>query len=275
MATSWSLEQTTNLAGTVVRWARFGEGPPLVLTHGTPFSSAVWRDVIPPLAQRHTVYVWDMPGYGASMGSGSAAVSIAAQTDVFAALLESWQVERPHLVAHDIGGAVTLRALLLKGVEASSLVLLDAVVLSPWGTELLTLVRDNEQVFTALPQPYYEALLRTYLSSASMRGLRPESLQLFMVPWLGATGQRRFFHQMAQLSADDTVGIEAVLPQLSCPALICWGEDDQWLPVEQARRLAARIADSRLEVFAGAGHLLQEDAPERLIHTITDFLQAT
>ncbi|MGI8873469.1 MAG: alpha/beta fold hydrolase, partial [Egibacteraceae bacterium] len=50
----------------LVRWAALGDGPAVVLTHGTPFSSFVWRDIARALAVSHRVFVWDLLGYGAS-----------------------------------------------------------------------------------------------------------------------------------------------------------------------------------------------------------------
>ena len=46
-----------------IAWGTLGEGPPLVLVHGTPFSSQVWRRIAPWLARRHRVYFYDLLGY--------------------------------------------------------------------------------------------------------------------------------------------------------------------------------------------------------------------
>src|SRR4051812_31977568 len=74
----------------VVRWTRLGAGPPVVLLHGTPFSSHVWRDVAGGLAARHTVHLWDLPGYGQSEMRAGQNVSLAAQQEVFTGLLRHW-----------------------------------------------------------------------------------------------------------------------------------------------------------------------------------------
>jgi pimeloyl-ACP methyl ester carboxylesterase len=63
---SWTLDKEHLTWGGTVRYATFGEGPPLVLVHGTPFSSYVWRKVAPALAQTSSVYVFDLLGYGSS-----------------------------------------------------------------------------------------------------------------------------------------------------------------------------------------------------------------
>ncbi|WP_279387359.1 MULTISPECIES: alpha/beta fold hydrolase [unclassified Curtobacterium] len=83
--------------------------------HGTPWSSWLWRPIALAMAGRFTVYLWDMPGYGASSKDPSHAVDLGTQGELFAALLEHWGLDRPHVVAHDFGGAVALRARLLHG----------------------------------------------------------------------------------------------------------------------------------------------------------------
>lgn len=50
------LPNTTLIEGNAVRWGKIGSGPPLVAIHGTPFSSQVWRRIVPEFADRRTVY---------------------------------------------------------------------------------------------------------------------------------------------------------------------------------------------------------------------------
>lgn len=49
-----------------VHWEAQGEGEPVVLLHGTPFSSFIWREIAPALARDHQVFTFDLPGYGRS-----------------------------------------------------------------------------------------------------------------------------------------------------------------------------------------------------------------
>src|SRR4051812_2707900 len=130
--------QLTRRAGTPrgqIAWDRFGEGPPVVLVHGTPSRALVWRNVVRALAERHAVYVFDMLGFGDSERRVEQDVSLVAHGEVLAALVRQWQLDRPALVGHDIGGAAVLRAHLVEGVPVSSLALVDAVVLAPWITD--------------------------------------------------------------------------------------------------------------------------------------------
>nr|WP_156608879.1 alpha/beta hydrolase [Auraticoccus cholistanensis] len=258
-----------------VRWARLGRAgqPPVVLLHGTPFSSFVWRAVARALASRYQVLVWDMPGYGTSEKAAGQDVSLAAQGRVFTELLAHWDLAEPSVVAHDFGGAVALRAHLLHGARYRALALVDAVALSPWGSPFFRLVRQHPDVFAQLPPALHAALVREYVTSASSPGLHPAVLDQLVQPWLGDPGQAAFYRQIAQADQSHTDEVQDRYGEIELPTLVCWGQDDTWLPLARGEELAARIPGARLHPVAGAGHLVQEDAPAELTATLIGFLE--
>ena len=130
----WRLPDRLTVDGAAVAAGVSGDGPPVVLVHGTPSSSYLWRAVIPRLAEQNTVYVWDLPGYGDSPSVPGEPVAIRTHARVLARLVEQWGLDRPVLVGHDIGAATVLRAHLVEGVPVRRIALLDAAVLSPWVT---------------------------------------------------------------------------------------------------------------------------------------------
>lgn len=108
------------------------------------------------LAGRFTVYVFDLLGFGASDRRPDQDVSLAAHGRRLADLLDFWDLERPAVVAHDIGGAATMRAHLLHGRAMAALALVDVVALRPWGSPFFRLVRDHNAIFEQLPAPIHE-----------------------------------------------------------------------------------------------------------------------
>lgn len=250
--------------GRTVRWARLGSGPPVVFCHGTPWSSALWEPFARALADEFECFLWDMPGYGQSSKDGAHRVSLDVQGELLADLLGHWSLTRPHVVAHDYGGAVSLRTHLLHGASYASLALVDVVALAPWGSEFFRLVRDHADVFTALPPAVHEGLVRSYITGASHAGLEDEHLRMLVEPWLGDAGQAALYRQMAQADQAYTDEVEPHYPALDLPVLVAWGTEDAWIPVDRAHRLADLIPGARLELIAGAGHLVQLDAPVAL-----------
>lgn len=277
MASSgWDLPHTHRSSIGLVRWNRLGDpdAPPVVLLHGTPFSSYVWRGVARALARRHRVYVWDMPGYGASEEFEGQDVSLAAEAGVFAELLRTWELADPVVIAHDSGGAIALGAHLVIGMRYRKLALVDAVSLPPWGSDFSALVGEHADVFARLPPAAHEALLREYVASASSVGLHPVTLDALVAPWIGAGGQAAFYRQLAVRRGDRsyTDAMQDRYAAIDIPVAVCWGEDDTWVPVERGRELAGRIPGARLRIIPRAGHLVPEDQPAELTGTLFEFL---
>jgi pimeloyl-ACP methyl ester carboxylesterase len=272
----WELPNTYRSAIGRVRWNRLGpqDAPPLVLLHGTPFSSYVWRGIARSLARRHRVYVWDMPGYGASEKFEGQDVSLAAEAGVFAELLSAWGLTEPVVIAHDSGGAVALGAHLLDGMQYRKLALVDAVSLPPWGSAFSALVGEHADVFARLPPAAHQALLREYVDSASSPGLHPATLEALVEPWVADGGQAAFYRQLAVRLGDRsyTDSMQDRYATIDIPVTVCWGEDDTWVPVERGRELAARIPGARLRIIPGAGHLVPEDQPAELTAALFEFL---
>src|SRR5581483_3786262 len=267
----WHLEERHATTQGLVAWRRLGAGPPLVLVHGTPWSSFVWRDLAPALSASCCVYTYDLPGYGASEKHAAQDVSLAAQSCVLGELLDAWGLAEPVVVAHDIGGAIALRAALLEGRKFAALALLDPVALAPWGSPFYRLVREHSAVFAALPQHIHAAVVEAYVRSALSHPLAPEVLAALVAPWLDDDGKGAFYRQIAHGDEAHTEEFRARLEHLGCPTLIVWGEADPWIPVERGRELARLIPGAELHVLP-AGHLVQEDAPGDALRLLLPFV---
>jgi pimeloyl-ACP methyl ester carboxylesterase len=272
MNATWTLTQTYRAPGGEIRWDRFGDGPPLALLHGTPFSSYVWREIAPVLARRRTVYVWDMLGYGASEKRAGQDVSLAAQARLFAALLDHWRLDEPEVVAHDVGGLVSLRALLVERRRYRRLALVDPVALTPSGSPFFRVVQEHSPVFEQLPAYIHEAILGAYIDNASHGPLPAETLAALKRPWLGEDGQPAFYRQIAQFDERYIDEVQSRYGELDLPVLVAWGREDAWIPLAKGRELSTAIPGAQLHVLDGAGHLVQENAGERLTERLERFL---
>jgi pimeloyl-ACP methyl ester carboxylesterase len=99
---NWSLPHVFSFNGQEVRYGVAGSGQPLVLIHGTPFSSVVWRRIAPLLAAGRRVYFYDLLGYGQSEKRIGQDVSLGIQNGVLRQLLQHWNVTNPDVIAHDL-----------------------------------------------------------------------------------------------------------------------------------------------------------------------------
>jgi pimeloyl-ACP methyl ester carboxylesterase len=270
---SWPLPETFLFEGQAVRYGTLGSAgkPPVVLLHGTPFSSLVWRRIAPHLTRERQVLYFDLLGYGRSEMRPGQDVSLGVQGRLFAALLEHWQLVHPDVVAHDFGGCTALRAHLLHACEYRSLTLIDPVAIAPWGSPFVRHVRQHESALAGLPPYIHAAILPAYIGGAAHRPLVADDLMLYVEPWIGPTGQAAFYRQIAQMDRRYTDEIEPLYSNIRCPVQILWGEEDRWIPLERGRELASRIPAATLHCVPRAGHLVQEDAPEAIVAALLGF----
>jgi pimeloyl-ACP methyl ester carboxylesterase len=146
----WSLRRSYGSGGSVA-YDVFGVGDPVVLVHGTPSSSYLWRHVAMELSSHHQVYVYDLLGYGLSEQREGQDVSLAAQGQLLAELLSHWGLVAPAVVGHDIGAAIVLRAHLLHKARYGRMALIDAVSIAPWITPFSRHVQRHMTAFATMP----------------------------------------------------------------------------------------------------------------------------
>mgnify|MGYP000754824879 CR=1 FL=1 len=268
----WELTERWETSAGTVAAGRCGSGPDLVLAHGWPWSSLTWRALIPVLARTHTVHWYDMPGYGASAKAPEQATGLDVQGEIFAEMLVHWGLRRPAVVAHDFGGATTLRAHLLHGCEYDRLILMNIVAMRPWGSAFFAHVGRHVEAFTGLPDHIHEAVVRAYIGGALVNALSDDDLNGLVAPWLGDEGRSSFYRQFAQADERFTVEIEPLLGAMRCPVSILWGEDDPWIPISRGRALHDLMPDSKFMPLAGVGHLPQMEAPKVVLTNLLPLL---
>lgn len=245
----------------------------VVLCHGTPWSAEVWATTARHLSAGWRVHLWDMPGYGRSPMDPEVPVDLASQMARLAELLTVWDLERPHVVAHDIGGAVALGAHLLHGSEYDSLFLWDVVTLDPWGSPFFQLVAEHADVFARLPAPLHRALVEEYVAGAARHRLAPDWLEALVRPWTGQAGQPAFYRQVAALRPEHTRPVAERLARVRCSVRVGWGGQDPWIPAEQATRLRDLLpGDVAVRVLDDVGHLAPVEAPDRVCRALDAWL---
>jgi pimeloyl-ACP methyl ester carboxylesterase len=251
----------------------FGDGPPVVLVHGTPSRSYIWRNVASALAGRHAVYVFDLPGFGESEPKGQD-VSIAAQSRTLTELIGLWGLETPAIAGHDIGGAIVLRSHLLDGVPFGRIVLIDAVVLRPWITPTTRHKQNYPDAYRTMPNHIFEQTVIAHLRTATARPMDEATFDAVFGQWRGEDGQAGHMRNLVQLDERYTAEFEPLLGSMRTPTRIIWGERDAWLDSAFARRLYKLLPDSDLKLIPEAGHFVMEDAPEEVARELRDFFAA-
>lgn len=248
-----------------------GNGPDVVLVHGTPFHSIIWHSVITQLSKNFRVHWLDLPGYGYSNKFDGQDVRLRSLASVLVEWLDYKNLKNCHLVGHDFGAAIVLGAVCIEGYQASNVSIVDGVVLNPWGTDYSLLVKENQSVFNALPHYVHEATLRAHIATASHHLLPESMLQNLVAPWLQQEGQEAYYRQIGQYDHAYTARLEGLYPKLQVPTRIFWGKEDRWVSLEIGKKVASLIPSATLRILPDAGHLSMLDCPSLLVQELENW----
>ncbi len=269
---TWHLDETIETSAGSVAAGNTGDGPELVLAHGWPWSSYSWHRIIPELAKSYRVFWYDMPGYGRSNKQPDQRTSLDVQGQVFSEILGYWGLSRPKIIAHDFGGATTLRAHLLHGCEFDCYVLMNVVAMRPWGSEFFDHVGRHVDAFSGLPPHIHKAVVEAYIQGAIIGNIDGEDFANLVAPWLSDEGRSSFYRQFAQADERYTAEVEPLFGKIRCPVKIIWGEDDPWIPLARGNALHELIPQASFDTLSCVGHLPQLEAPARVLEHLGAFL---
>ena len=264
-----------NVEGHEIAYLEAGDGPPLVLLHGIPTSSLLWREVIPHLARSYRVIAPDMLNYGQSDKPLRADVSIAAQARILLGLLDALGLPRVDLAAHDIGGGVAQIVAVRHPERLNRLVLLSAACFDSWPIPEFEPLQEPDAE-AGISVAAFDAMLRDFLPQgvAAEDGLSDAATEIMLRPWSGETGKAALFRNFRRLSPEYTMAIARELELLDLPVLVLWGDRDPFQKPAYAKRLADAIPNAQLEWITGVAHWIMEEQPDEVAARIEAFLAA-
>ncbi|MEM8876521.1 MAG: alpha/beta hydrolase [Pseudomonadota bacterium] len=266
------LEERFVFRGQSIAWGAIGQGEPTILIHGFPWSAQAWRRIAPWLARTRKVYFFDMQGTGLSEKGSDQRVSEDVQSDLLEALVGYWDLDNPHVVAHDFGGLCALRGHFVNGIPYSKLHLINAVAVLPSGSPFFAHVASHEAAFAGLPDYAHKALFRAYIQNAAHYPLREEAIQTYFAPWSGEQGKAAFYRQIAQADTANIAEAEKRYAKPDFDVHLIWGEQDTFIPISHGRQLQKMIGATSFTPISDAAHIGQEDAPEALLGALLDTL---
>ncbi len=265
---SWQLNDKVDTSAGYVAAGNVGEGQPIVLAHGWPWSSFSWHRLIPTLSKKYQVFWYDMPGYGQSNKYPEQRTSLDIQGRVFSEMLEHWALKNPIVVAHDFGGATTLRAHLLHGCDYERLILMNVVAMRPWGSAFFDHVGKYVEAFLGLPAHIHQAIVEAYIRGALINPITDTDMRQLLAPWLTEEGSQSFYRQFAQADETYTQVLEPLYKDMRCKVNILWGEEDPWIPIERGKQLHGFIPEASFKALPGVGHLPQLEASQLVLESL-------
>lgn len=266
----WEDEVRRSAAG--LAYHRAGAGMPVVLLHGVPGSSVVWREVAERLPHSFDVIAPDLLGFGGSdRPSRLEDLHAEGQARALDGLLSDLGVTGALLVGHDFGGPVAV-ALSDRRPDAVGAVALmstnifaDTPIPFPLSTTVWPLVGGLARRLL-----FSRRSLTMMLRQASGE----DAPALDPIRYLGDAAQCRAIGTLfggSLLHLAELYGpLEAQLGRLTVPTFVGWGDRDPFFPLAQGQR-TARLARTELRVYAKAGHFLPDERPSEVAADLTAF----
>ncbi|MFO1057925.1 MAG: alpha/beta fold hydrolase BchO [Dongiaceae bacterium] len=250
-----------------LRWhvQAMGQGPALLLLHGTGASTHSWRALAPLLARRFTVIAPDLPGHAFTQMPAFHRLSLAGMAQAVRALLDALGVEPAMAAGHSAGAAILVRMSLDGLIAPACLVSLNGALL-PWGGAPGQLFAPLARLLAALPM-----VPRLFAWRAGERGvveklirdtgsrLDPSGIEQYRRLAASPSHVAAALGMMANWDLD---GLRRDLPRLAAPLVLVTGSNDRTVPPEGARKVAALVPGARLISMPGLGHLAHEERPE-------------
>lgn len=264
-----------NVHGHRIAYLERGEGPPVILLHGIPTSSLLWRNIIPELASSRRVIAPDMLNYGKSDKPRDADVSIQAQARMLLGFMDALGIRRADIVAHDIAGGVAQIIAVNTPERINRLVLADAVCFDSWPIPEFKSLQEPEAEEKMSPQEL-EQMLRDFLPNGmhDTSAATPELADMMVGPWQGEEGKRAFFRNLRRLNPEYTLAIADELQYLPHPTLILWGRHDAFQKPEYAEKLKSTIPNAAIE-WVDAAHWITEECPSDVAAMLGRFLSSS
>ena len=250
---------------------RMGEGPVVLLLHGTGASTHSWRDLAPRLAERFTVVAPDLPGHAFTGRPRSRDLSLTNMTRLLCKLVEALDVQPAIIVGHSAGAAVALRMALDKCVAPAAIVSLNGALFPfsgvarhvfPPVARLMLLNPFMPRIFTKQAQSpqRVERLIMNTGSKIDETGLALYK-RLFRQPGhvLGA---------LAMMANWDLQPLQDALGEIETPVVLVAAENDKAIPPSTSMRARDDLPNARAVYLRGLGHLAHEEAPRQIAEII-------
>lgn len=254
------------------------EGRPIVFIHGYTMSSSLWRPVAARLAgwgSRCLAPTWPLGAHTEPMGDG-ADLTMEGMAALVAEFLESLDLEDVVLVGNDTGGAIAQIVATTAPERLGALVLTscDAFEHFPPGGTFKTLIAAARfaPTFHAVVAPLRTRMVRDQGYGKLAHTDIDDLVKEWVEPVLTNSGVREDLRRFtASLNTQTMLDAGARLPQFTKPALIAWSADDTFFAVDDGRRLAEALPDSRFELIEHARTFSMIDQPDVLAELLCEF----
>ncbi|WP_394830581.1 alpha/beta hydrolase [Pendulispora rubella] len=263
----------------IAHW-RFGRGPDLLFVHGWPLHAATFRDFVPPLAERFTCHLIDLPHIGHTQSKQDAPTGLSEHAASLRRVVDALDLTRFAYVAHD-SGAVAARIAAKDDPRVVGLALGDTEI-PGHVPPILEAYRISAQM------PGTNHILRLLMRLRSFRhsrlafggcfthrsSIEGEFYDLFVRPLIDsheATAGQMLLAKYLDFGVVE--GLVHVHRRILAPTLLVWGTEDPFFPIDKARNMVSQFGGgAELRAIQGASLYCHEDRAAEFLAHVDPFL---
>ena len=242
-----------------------GAGPALLCLHGIGSSSAAFRYQLEALSRKRRVLAWDAPGYAGS-DDPPGPPGMDGYADAVADLLSARGLRRAHVLGMSFGGVIAVRLALRHPALVRSLILADSTPGSGSDPVKAAAMRAREDDLAVQGVDRFSAARSRRLLSASASPQLVDEVTRSMAASIRLPGYGWAAAAMAE--TDHTPDF----PKLRAPTLVLCGSEDVVCPPHVSSGIAGAVPGARMEIIDGAGHVSNQEEPDRFNELVEAFL---
>ena len=252
-----------------------GEGFPIVLIHGTAASLHTWDAWTDELKKTNRVIRMDLPAFGITGPNKNADYSLKAYTNFIHTFLFKLGLERFHIVGNSLGGNIAWNYAADHPDMVEKLILVDA--------SGLPTNKQPPAIFKMAKTPVLSSLFLyvtpKFLIKKNIEEVYEDDSKItedlitrYHKMALRA-GNRKAFIDRAKtdFKLDASVNLDK-LKSIQTPTLLIWGAKDNWIPLDNGKRMDSIMVNSQLKVLENSGHVPMEENPIESLKLMNEFL---
>ena len=253
-----------------IHYLEAGVGEPLLLIHSVGQSLYTWRNVFAELSDNYRVIALDLPGHGYSSRPDSFTYTADDMAAVLNLFLDALNVKSAHMIGFSLGAMYMLRFLSLYPRRVA-----NCVAISPGG-----ITEQMPKLIQQLQTPLVATFARNLYTASNVRALLKECVsdetliddhvvKQYYEPISDGLAREAIMYALRNFDMDAIA--EGLMP-VEHEVLVLWGKNDSWHPPAGSVYFQSLLRTGRYYLVRNAGHLLQEEAPSKLLEIVYSYI---
>lgn len=253
-----------------IHYLEAGVGEPLLLIHSVGQSLYTWRNVFAELSDNYRVIALDLPGHGYSSRPDCFTYTADDMATVLNLFLDALNVKSAHMIGFSLGAMYMLRFLSLYPRRVA-----NCVAISPGG-----ITEQMPKLIQQLQTPLVATFARNLYTASNVRALLKECVsdetliddhvvKQYYEPIADGLAREAIMYALRNFDMDAIA--EGLMP-VEHEVLVLWGKNDRWHPPAGSVYFQSLLRTGRYYLVRNAGHLLQEEAPSKLLEIVYSYI---